>query len=58
MKKEGAGENPLIRSISGVVYKAFGFWCGELKTRLFGVRHKSWSMLIFENGIAKKIAIT
>ena len=47
----------LIRSISGRVYKAIGFQISELKTRLLGVRHESWGIVVFEKGIVTGIVV-
>lgn len=57
MKKEGAGENSSIIRFIGGVYKAFGFWSGELKTRLLGVSNESWGLVVYEKGIAREIGI-
>ena len=55
MKKEEAGLGSLIRSISGAVYKAFGFRFSELKTRLLGVSNESWSVVVFEKGAVTEV---
>ena len=57
MKKERADKGSLIRSVSGRVYKAIGFQISELKTRLLGVRHESWSVVVFEKGIVTGIVV-
>lgn len=57
MKRRGVGENPSLKKLSERVYKAFGFWVGELKTRLSGVRNESWGIVVFEKGIVREMAI-
>ena len=55
MKKERAGEDSPIKQFIGGVYKAFGFWFCELKTRLLGVRHESVSVVVFENRVVTEV---
>ena len=54
MKKEGTGEGSSILNRLRSYIKVFN---SERKTRLLGVSDESWSVLVFENGIAKEMAI-
>lgn len=51
MKKEEAGKSSLIRSISGVVYKASHKY-SEFVARFLGrAREESRGLVVFDNGI-------
>ena len=55
MKVRSRGSS-LIRSISGAVYKT-SHKLSEFVAQLIGVRNESWSVVVFEKGIVREIAI-
>ena len=59
MKKREVRGDPSIKQFIERVYKAFGFWCSELKARLLEARarHESWGVLVFENGIVRETIV-
>ena len=57
MRKRGSGETSLINCFARGVYKVIGFWFGELKARLIGVRNESQNGVVYngdrEGGVVR-----
>ena len=53
-RREAAGSSSITDRLRSYI-KIFS---SVLKTRLLGVSNESWSVLVFENGIAKETVIT
>jgi len=46
-----------VKRFAEQVYKFFGFQVSGLKTRLLGVRDKSWNVIVFKNGVVKEAVV-
>ena len=59
MKKGRTGEGSSIRTFIRGLYKAIGFWSGELKARFLeiGIRNDSWGIVVYKNGIVTEVIV-